>query len=123
MKKVLTTAGFGLALALGVSCAQAQSADKGPVVQNSNAMSAADQADMTKMPIRQQIQDQMTKAGYTDVTVTPSSFYVRAKDKKGEPVAMVIGPDSVTEVTEMAPPKATNGAGSSGSSSMSTTKP
>ncbi len=35
------------------------------------------------------------------MTVTPSSFYVQAKDKKGDPVAMVIGPDSFAEVTDI----------------------
>ena len=101
MKQVLLISGCSLALLAGVVVAQAQSADQGPVVQNSQAMAAADQAGAKPVAIRQQIQDQMTKAGYTDVTVTPSSFYVRAKDKKGDPVAMVIGPDSVMEVTEI----------------------
>ena len=108
MMKMLLLTGAGLALLLGPVSAQAQSADAGPVVQNSDAMAAADGADMTQMSVRQQIQSQMTKAGYTGVTVTPSSFYVQAKDKQGNPVAMVIGPDSVTEVTEMAP-KASGG--------------
>ena len=30
----------------------------------------------------------------------PQSFLVRAKDKSGDPVMMVINPDSVTAVTE-----------------------
>ncbi len=30
----------------------------------------------------------------------PSSFLVRAKDSEGNPVMMVINPDSLTEVTE-----------------------
>ena len=68
-------------------------------------MEAADA--LKPMNVRQQIQDQLTKAGFTDVTITPSSFYVHAKDKQGNPMAMVIGPDSFTEVTEMAPKAAT----------------
>ena len=100
MKKVLILTGFCLATASALSAAQAQTADKGPVAQNSNAMATADQPDAAKTNIRQQIQDQLTKSGYTDVTVTPSSFYVHAKNKNGDPVAMVIGPESVTEVTE-----------------------
>ena len=109
MKQVLLISGFSLALLVSMVGAQAQSADKGPVVQNSQAMAATDQDSTKPVAIRQQIQDQVTKAGYTDVTVTPSSFYVRAKDKKGDPVAMVIGPDSVTEVTEMPAPKTSSG--------------
>ena len=53
--------------------------------------------------LRQQIHAQLDKAGYTSIKITPSSFYVQAKDKKGDPVAMVIGPDSFTEVTEIKP--------------------
>lgn len=101
MKAFLILTGSCLAMLSVVPAAQAQAADKGPVAQNSNAMAAADQPDASTTNIRRQIQDQLTKNGYTDVTVTPSSFFVHAKDKKGDPVAMVIGPESVTEVTEM----------------------
>ena len=75
-------------------------ADAGPVVENSKAMKAADQMPTS---IRQQIQDQLGKNGYTNVKIMPSSFLVRATDKQGNPVEMVIGPDSVTSVTEIAP--------------------
>ena len=34
------------------------------------------------------------------ITIMPSSFLVRAKDSQGNPVMMVINPDSLTEVTE-----------------------
>lgn len=121
MKQVLLATSCSLVLLAGVVGAQAQSADKGPVVQNSQAMAAADQ-DAKPMNVRQQIQDQMTKAGYTDVTVMPSSFYVHAKDKKGDPVAMVIGPDTFTEVTELPMAKATSGT-TTGTPPVSTTEP
>ena len=51
--------------------------------------------------LSQQLRDQLTKAGYSSIKVMPSSFYVQAKDKKGDPVAMVIGPDTFSEVTEV----------------------
>ncbi|MCW6511770.1 hypothetical protein [Lichenifustis flavocetrariae] len=72
-------------------------------------MAAADQMGRP-MNMRQQIQDQLTKDGYSTISVTPSSFFVRAKDKAGNPVAMVIGPDSFTEVTDVMPKAAANGA-------------
>ena len=56
---------------------------------------------MNHTNLRQQLQDQLTKAGYSSIKIMPSSFYIQAKDKKGEPVAMVIGPDSFAEVTEI----------------------
>lgn len=107
--KTFLAAGSALVLLTGVVSAQAQAADKGPVAQNSQAMAAADQAAAKPMSIRQQIQDQMSQAGYTDVIVTPSSFYIHAKSKQGDPVAMVMGPDSFTEVTEMPASRTTAG--------------
>jgi len=70
-----------------------------PVIDDANAMKGADEIQHTSL--RQQLMNQLQKAGYTQVTVTPSSFYVQAKDKKGDPVAMVIGPDSFAEVTDI----------------------
>ena len=42
----------------------------------------------------------LTKAGFTDITIMPSSLLVRAKDSQGNSVMMVINPDTLTEVTE-----------------------
>lgn len=49
--------------------------------------------------IRQQVQKNLQEAGFTDIKIMPSSFLVRAKDKDGNPVMMVINPDSITAVT------------------------
>ena len=55
----------------------------------------------------------------------PSSFLVRAKDSDGNPVMMVINPDSVTELTETQKPGkptgAANGPASSDASQPATT--
>lgn len=51
-----------------------------------------------KVSPRQQIMTGMQKDGFTDVMVQPGSFLVRAKDKSGAPVTMLIDPDSVTEI-------------------------
>ena len=50
--------------------------------------------------ISQRLRDDLTKAGFTDITIMPSSFLVRAKDSQGNSVMMVIDPDSLSEVTE-----------------------
>lgn len=50
-------------------------------------------------PLRQQVRDNLSKAGFTDIKIMPTSFMVRAKDQSGNPVMMVINPDSFTEVT------------------------
>jgi hypothetical protein len=54
--------------------------------------------------IQQQVQNNLKQAGFTDIQIMPSSFLVRAKDSAGNPVMMVINPDSVTTVTEMTAP-------------------
>jgi len=50
---------------------------------------------------RQQIKANLLQAGFTDVTVVPESFLVQAKDKSGNPVIMMIKPDSVTGIVDM----------------------
>jgi hypothetical protein len=50
---------------------------------------------------RQQLQSQLSGAGFADIKIMPSSFYVQAKDKQGNAVAMVVGPDTFTEVTQI----------------------
>jgi hypothetical protein len=48
----------------------------------------------------QEIQSKLQQDGYTDVQVVPGSFLVSAKDKRGDPVNMVIGPHSMLVMTE-----------------------
>jgi len=68
------------------------------------AGSASDQnaAPNAQVPphVRQRLQADLAKAGFTDIKIMPSSFLVRAKDSQGNPVMMVINPDSITEVTQ-----------------------
>ncbi len=109
MKNLLTTTVVALSLVGGAAAANAADtamttnsktpAYAAPVVDDANAMKGADEIQHTSL--RQQLMNQLQKAGYTQVQVTPSSFYVQAKDKKGDPVAMVIGPDSFAEVTDL----------------------
>lgn len=51
--------------------------------------------------LQQQVRQNLAAAGFTDIKVMPESFLVRAKDKGGNPVMMIINPDSVTAVTAM----------------------
>jgi hypothetical protein len=52
------------------------------------------------MHIAQKLRADLSKAGYTDITIMPSSFFVQAKNSDGDPVTMMISPDSVTALTE-----------------------
>ena len=56
------------------------------------------------MHLSQRLHDDLAKAGFTDIKIMPSSFLVRAKDSQGNPVMMVINPDSMAEVTEHTTP-------------------
>jgi hypothetical protein len=93
--------GVGLTVLLAIpAVAQTNSAN-----QNSSPAttgSIASQSDSTQnpsTPIRQQVQQNLSKAGFTDIKIMPESFLVRAKDPSGNAVMMVINPDSVTAVT------------------------
>lgn len=56
------------------------------------------------MAIQAKLTQDLGKAGFTNVEVMPESFLVRAKDKDGRAVMMVINPDSITSVTAMNQP-------------------
>jgi hypothetical protein len=53
------------------------------------------------MQIEQQLHQDLSKAGYTDIKIVPGSFLVQAKDKQGNATEMMISPHSMTEVTAM----------------------
>ncbi len=65
--------------------------------------------------VSQKLRNDLTKAGFSDITIMPSSFLVRAKDSDGNPVMMVINPDFITAVTAQTAPM--KGASNSGTSS------
>jgi hypothetical protein len=90
---VLLCCGFA-----GSSVAATDTAPTGSTSQNAapNAQSPAH--------ISQRLRHDLSKAGFTDIKIMPSSFLVRAKDSQGNPVMMVINPDSMTEVTEQGAP-------------------
>ncbi len=53
----------------------------------------------------------LRKAGFTDLQIMPNSVFVRAKDKAGNPVAMVLNPGSMTEVVTLDPHAGTAASG------------
>lgn len=72
----------------------------GPAVHPPSGSTSAQNTGSGLQSIQQQLRQNLQRAGFTDVQVMPSSFLVRAKDPGGNPVMMVINPDSVTAVTE-----------------------
>ncbi len=55
----------------------------------------------TGAQIANEIRSNLENAGFKNIKLMPSSFIVRAEDKNGNPVMMVLNPDSVTSVTEI----------------------
>jgi hypothetical protein len=49
--------------------------------------------------IRTKVRQNLQMAGFTDVRMMPTSFTVRAKEPDGNPVMMLIKPDSVEMVS------------------------
>jgi len=98
MRKILLTSAI-MALAAAPAFA-ANNTPAGPDMNQSAAQSGG-QMNGQNGALRQQITQQLSQAGFTDVHVMPESFLVRAKDPQGHPVMMVINPDSITAVTAM----------------------
>jgi hypothetical protein len=67
-------------------------------------------ANTSAQKIPEQIKAKLRQDGFTDVRVIPGSFLVSAKDKNGNKVNMIIGPNSMTMMTE-APAGATGSGG------------
>jgi hypothetical protein len=88
---------FVLLLGTGFAGWAAAATDTAPA--GSTSQNAAPDAQVPAH-LSQKLRDDLTKAGFTDITIMPSSFVVRAKDSQGKPVMMVINPDSLTKVTE-----------------------
>ena len=84
----------GLAVCLSLP-AMAQTSPSGNNATNGHAA-----AGMNGPSIRQHIQQDLEKAGYTNIKIMPASFVAEAKDKQGDPVTLLITPDSVTTVVE-----------------------
>lgn len=85
MKRTLVVAAVALATVSSVAIAQAASTDN-----NVTATSAG---------LQQQMTTGLQQSGFSDVKVIPGSFFVRAHDQSGNPVAMFITPNSMEEVT------------------------
>jgi hypothetical protein len=66
-----------------------------------NGTSEINNAEQTGKNLPQEIQAKLKEDGFTNVKVVPGSFIVSAKDKRGEPVTMMIGPNSMMMVTQV----------------------
>ena len=52
------------------------------------------------MHIGRALRAELTKSGFKNINIVPTSFMVRAMDSQGNPVMMVVSPDSVTAIMQ-----------------------
>jgi hypothetical protein len=99
-KEVIMKAIVAVAAATGmlVSVAAVAQNDKTDAAADSQNTKTQATTPATGENLRQQIRTNLQQAGFTDIKLMPDSFLVRAKDKSGNPIAMIINPDSITEV-------------------------
>lgn len=89
MKFLMVTAAAA-AIALSPAAIAQNPTPKSPAAQQPTASASPTPA------AAQQIQQDLKKAGFTDVKVVAESFVVQAKTKDGNPVVMTIGPHGMS---------------------------
>lgn len=75
---------------------------------NSTASSSTPMSSSDMAQLQQKITSDLQADGYKNVRVMPNSFLVHATNKQGQPVVMIINPDSVFAVTELGGNTASN---------------
>ncbi|MGB7976163.1 MAG: hypothetical protein WCF81_17875 [Roseiarcus sp.] len=101
--KTLSKTLCAVLLSCGFAGSAVAATDTAPTTGSTNSQNATP-ATQAPAHVSQRLRDDLTKAGFTNITIMPSSFLVRAKDSQGNPMMMVINPDSVTEVTAQSAP-------------------
>jgi hypothetical protein len=100
-----------LACALALACSLATPAFAGNgqnTMSNDQNASNADQNAVyngnsngaAAMHIGRALRAELTKSGFSNINIVPTSFMVRATDSQGNPVMMVVSPDSVTAIMQ-----------------------
>ena len=112
MRTILTTAAvLGLTLAPAMAQTNQTQTNQTPAAPNPTtapmASNSTAPAPMTPGAMQDALKADLSQAGFTDIQVMPSSFLVRAKDKAGHPIMMVINPDSITEISNVGKPATT----------------
>jgi hypothetical protein len=111
MRLSVLATGTALLLCTTAAIAQTNAPNTSTVAPSAN--SASSNSTNTTTPLRDNIRGMLQKSGFTDISMMPSSFMIRAKDQQGNPVVMSVSPDSVTEISELGT-SGTNGPGDSG---------
>jgi hypothetical protein len=95
MNRLLLAALMSAALAQ-TAFAQAKMTSDQPAGATNSAQDAQNGATLP-----QQIKQKLESAGFSDVRLKPAAYFVQAKDKEGDPVDILITPQSMMEVTAL----------------------
>ena len=131
--KTLIAVLTALTLSAGVACAASTTPTTGnesqqntPTAAQPNSATNTQASDQTSTQqsgkLTQQLRDNLAQAGFTDIKIMPEAFLIRAKDKNGNPMMMVINPDSMTEIRAVDTNNANNKPSPSGNNSGPSTK-
>ena len=108
MRKLLVSTVISLAWVLP---ALAQDAPSQAAAAASAAHGQQDVVNQGVQSFEQKVQQRLTKAGFSNIEMVPTSILIRAIDRDGNPVMLALSPDSLTELLE-APGGQNNGSGS-----------
>jgi hypothetical protein len=96
MRLSLLATGTALLLCSTAAIAQTNTPNTSAITPPANS---AGDSTHTKTTLRDNIREMLQKSGFSDISVMPSSFMIRAKDQQGNPVVMSVSPDSITEIS------------------------
>ncbi len=80
----------------------AQSNTATPSASAPTTQSGSTSAAVNTVQAREKIMHDLQQDGFKNIRVAPESFLIHAENKQGEPVVMIINPDSVFSMTEVA---------------------
>ncbi len=129
--RLFATAAIGTALLIAAAHAQNSPSSMSPSSSSSSMSPSGSSSSMSPsgsstqnsssaqatQNIPREIKQKLSQDGFTNVQVVPGSYLVSAKDKNGDPVMMVIGPHSMTIMSEFPGSRGTATTGSSSGSS------
>jgi hypothetical protein len=101
MRPLLILAGTALLAFAQPGFAQPASNPPNAQAGHQNAGHQNNAAPQNPAQLRQSIQHDLEQSGYTNVQVMPEAFLVRAHDRQGHPVTMMVEPGSVTSITDL----------------------
>ena len=98
MRKLLVFTVISLAWVLP---ALAQDAPSQAAAAASAAHGQQDVVNQGVQSFEQKVQQRLTRAGFSNIEIVPTSILVRATDRDGNPVMLALSPDSLTELLEV----------------------